>query len=269
VPLPGEGEAQASPCVAITYFTDPLCCWSWAFEPQWRRLRFAFAGRLAWRIRMGGMIENWTRFSDPANAVFRPAQMGPVWLDAGRASGMSADPRIWVNDPPASSWPAGLAVKAAELQSAGAADLLLRRLREAVMAEGRNIARREVILAVAEEAAAARPDLLDLERFRQELDGADARAAFLDDVKETRFRGITHFPLLAIGAGDAAPVVLAGRQSYPALLQAVLSVAPDLGPERRPESPAAYQTYWGRVTAREIQEVAPDGAEAGASAPQV
>ena len=31
-------EAE-SVSLSIEYYTDPLCCWSWAFEPQWRRLR--------------------------------------------------------------------------------------------------------------------------------------------------------------------------------------------------------------------------------------
>jgi hypothetical protein len=65
--------------VEITYYTDPLCCWSWAFEPQWRRLRYEYSGKIKWRYRMGGLLPDWSSFSDPMNDVSRPIQMGPFW----------------------------------------------------------------------------------------------------------------------------------------------------------------------------------------------
>jgi len=64
------------PEIEIEYFTDPLCCWSWAMEPGLRRLRSEFGDAIALRSRMGGMLLDWRRFSDPLNAVYRPAQMG-------------------------------------------------------------------------------------------------------------------------------------------------------------------------------------------------
>src|SRR3546814_21038319 len=59
-----EPDCTAVPGAEIVYFTDPLCSWSWALEPQWRRLLFTFGDRLSWRYRMGGMLPDWTRFSD-------------------------------------------------------------------------------------------------------------------------------------------------------------------------------------------------------------
>src|SRR3546814_17149873 len=56
-----EPDCTAVPGAEIVYFTDPLCSWSWALEPQWRRLLFTFGDRLYWRYRMGGMIPDWTR----------------------------------------------------------------------------------------------------------------------------------------------------------------------------------------------------------------
>jgi hypothetical protein len=69
------------------------------------------------------MIADWESSSDPLNSVSRPLQMGPIWREARHLSGAPLDDRIWALDPPASSYPACLAVKAAELQSAAAADL--------------------------------------------------------------------------------------------------------------------------------------------------
>src|SRR3954471_8227222 len=72
----------------IIYYTDPLCCWSWAIEPQLRKLQFEFTGKLKWRICMGGLLPGWKNYHDEINSVTRPIQMGPVWMHAQQISGM-------------------------------------------------------------------------------------------------------------------------------------------------------------------------------------
>jgi putative protein-disulfide isomerase len=254
---PSDGSARPPAGVApveIAYHTDPLCCWSWAFEPQWRRLRYEYGEHLAWRYRMAGMIAGWEGYHDPINAVSRPAQMGPLWMQARHLSGMPIDDRIWIEDPPSSSYPACLAVKAAEVQSALAGERLLRRLREAVMVERRNVARREVILAVADELARDAPDLIDPERFRRDLDGRAALDALREDVKELRYLGIGRFPALTLRGPRGPGVIIVGHRPYDSLLAALARVAPDIEPTRRAESRAEYEAYWGRSTAREVDE---------------
>ncbi|MFP4437871.1 MAG: DsbA family protein [Chloroflexaceae bacterium] len=65
-------------------------------------------------------------------------------------NGMPVAAGIWNVDPPASSYPACIAVKAAEQQEQTIGAMYLRRLHEAVMLEQRNIVRSEVLLALAE-----------------------------------------------------------------------------------------------------------------------
>jgi predicted DsbA family dithiol-disulfide isomerase len=207
-----------------------LCCWSWALEPHWRRLLAEFAAALHWRYRVAGMIADWDSYSDPVNAVSRPLQMGPIWREAQQRSGVPFDDRIWAEDPPASSYPACIAVKAAELQSAEAADLYLGRLRAAVMAQRRNIARPEVLSEVADEAAAAAPGRLDPERLRHDLAGAAAREALRDDIKEARYRGIGRFPTLTLRAANGKGVMIVGYRPYEVLRAALARIAPELRP---------------------------------------
>jgi putative protein-disulfide isomerase len=224
--------APAARPITVVYYTDPLCCWSWAFEPHWRRLRQEFGGALDCRYRMAAMIAGWDSYNDPLNSVSRPAQMGPIWRQAQHLSGMPVDDRIWVLDPPASSYPACLAVKAAELQSAEAAELYLRHLREAVMAQRRNIARREVLLEVADEAAAAAPDRLDTAELRHDLDAAPARDALREDIKEARYRGIGRFPTLTLRHPRGTGVIIVGYRPYEALRAAIARIAPELAAHR-------------------------------------
>ncbi|HJT76416.1 MAG TPA: DsbA family protein, partial [Gemmataceae bacterium] len=117
-----------APAVYIDYYTDPLCSWSWALEPAWRRLRYEFGDRLAYRYRMAGMIPDWDHFADPMNAVHTPRQMAPHWFAVRQLSGMPLDERVWLEDPPASSFPACVAFEAAALQGPAAAERYLRRL---------------------------------------------------------------------------------------------------------------------------------------------
>lgn len=244
-------SSRASPILEITYFTDPLCCWSWGFEPQLRRLRYGFAGRIAWRTCLVGMIADWDSFSDPLNDIHRPVQMGPLWVQAATVTGMPSKPDVWVGDPPSSSWPSCLAVRAAGLQSPQAADLYLRLVRRAAMAEGRNVAREDVLLHLARELGARCPELFDADRLARELASPAARAALEDDVRETRFRRVGRFPCLRLRRPGADPAWLLGWRPVKPLLDALYEFAPAIGRERRPSSPAAYEAYWGEVTARE------------------
>src|SRR3954471_3369508 len=134
-----QNEQNKADRVEITFYTDPLCCWSWGFEPQWRRLQYELQDQIVFRYVMTGLLASWKNFSDPLYSVTRPQQMGPVWMEAGTVSGMPVHHKLWVEDPPASSYPACIAVKSVQLQSPAAGIKYLRMLREAVMIQGLNI----------------------------------------------------------------------------------------------------------------------------------
>lgn len=240
--------------VAITYYTDPLCSWSWAFEPQWRRLRYEYGDQLHWTYRMGGLIADWSTYSDPINDVSRPVQMGPQWYQARTLSGMPLNERIWFEDPPASSYPACIAVKAAERQGPDAVEQYLRRLREAVMVEGRNIARLEVLLDMADELAQAQASF-DSEQFRQDLESQAVLDAFRADLKEARWREIGRFPTLILRNPDGKAIITVGYRPYGVLLDAVTHVAPNISPQRPLDDLIGYVAHWERLTTRELAEV--------------
>ena len=250
----------AVPAVDITYFTDPLCSWSWAFEPEWRRLRFELGDQLEWRYRMAGMIPDWKRYADPLSDVSAPAHMGPQWLGVSQISGMPIEPRIWHDDPPASSYPACLAVKAAELQGCTVGDRYLRRVREAVMLERRNVGRREVLLGLADEVADHRSVgvALDAAEFRRALDDGEALAAFRSDLGDTRYREIGRFPTLIVRGHSERAVILVGHRPYTALLEAVRLVAPGIALRLLPSSAEEYVNFWQDatrcLTRREVEE---------------
>ncbi len=254
-----DKQVEETP-VFIEYYTDPLCSWSWAFEAQWRRLRYEYAGYISWHYRMGGLIADWRSYNDPFNDINSPTQMGPQWFQVREMSGMPLDARIWHVDPPASSYPACIAMKAAERQGQGVAEDYLRRLREAVMMERRNIARQDILLAIAQETALAssKGNMLDVERFRDDLSVPETIEAFRQDLRDSAYYGIGRFPTLILHRSNERSIMLTGYRPYDNLRAALEHLVPNLS--RQPEMPQeelaiAYVMHWSRITARELAEV--------------
>ena len=207
--------------LSIKYFTDPLCCWSWAFESSFQQLKAEMGDALSIQYYMCGLISSWENYHDTLNAVSKPIQMGSIWLQAKQLSGTYIDDKIWFKDPPASSYPACIAVKSAALQSKEAEELYLFKLREAVMVHGKNIAKKEVLM----EIATALSDLLDISLFEQNLTTDKVITAFRNDMQEANYHNITRYPTLLVGMpGKKERLMLTGNRPYSALLASIKSV---------------------------------------------
>jgi predicted DsbA family dithiol-disulfide isomerase len=248
---PGAGPADA--VIHVTYYTDPLCSWSWAFEPQWRRLRYEYGDQLAWTYRMGGMIPNWDQYADPLNDVSRPVQMGPQWFQVRAISGMPLNEAIWHKDPPASSYPACIAVKAAQQQGAEAGEQYLRRVREAVMVEEQNIVHQEVLWACGHDVAACCPSF-SLARFEASLEQGSALQDFRTDMQDVRYRAIGRFPTLLLHHRSGGSVMLVGYRPYDALREVIRRLAPEMAVQRPADEIVPFVSCWGRVTLQEVAE---------------
>jgi putative protein-disulfide isomerase len=195
--------------IFISFFTDPLCAWSWAFEGEWQKLKSTLGDRLHITYHMGGLIPDWKTFSDSINSVTRPLQMGPVWMHIAEITNVKVNHMIWMRDPPSSSYPACIAFKCAELQSKQAAELYLGLLREAVMLFGQNISKNEILLTLA-----ANPvlDLVGFNRikFRQDLFNGAGLEAFRNDLQLTQNHRITRFPAFIIRRKNKPTLMVPG-----------------------------------------------------------
>ena len=250
-----KNKQQMADRVEITFYTDPLCCWGWAFEPQWRRLQYEFDGLITCRYVMSGLLPSWQSFNDPLYSVSRPMQMGPVWHEASLKSGMKIYDKIWVEDPPASSYPACIAVKCAELQSVEAGVLYLRLAREAVMLRGKNIAKQTVLKDIAKEIFMNHPGLLDMEKFIFDLIGSDnGIEAFRKDLNEVQARNITRFPTLIMRSLNKPSLMITGYRPYPILVDAMKQLT-SVNDYAKQISKEDYVKYWGNLTEREIEEI--------------
>lgn len=171
------------PRVAVTVFTDPFCPWSWAAEPQLRRLAVEFGAGLAYTFVIVGL----RRRIEPADAT----RLALDCVDAAAESEMPVDPRVFLRDPPSSTHPAGLAVAAVAEQGDPAP--FIRRLREAILLEGRRMDTAPALLDAARETGG-----LDLERLKVDFGSNAILERFAADLE--RGRGVTT-PAFAFGDG--------------------------------------------------------------------
>lgn len=194
--------------VHASYYTDPACPWSWSVEPVVRRLQVEFGDSLEFTYVMCGIARE---FGPPLDMV------GEL-LDAGDASGMPVDPRLWLDSPPASSHPACLAVKAAGEQGPEIEALYLRRLRE-----GLNCARRKLDSADALTNEARAVPGLNVERFGIDLRsnatvealGADLeRAAAVDAAQHAEGSGRVRVPSIEFAGADGQVHGVYGPRGY-------------------------------------------------------
>jgi predicted DsbA family dithiol-disulfide isomerase len=155
--------------VHVTYYTDPACPWSWAAEPGLRRLQAEFGDTLQITYVMGGLARE---FQKPVETMHHV-------LDACAASAMPVDPRVWLDAPPRSSYPACHAVKAAAEQ--GLDGPYLRIVRDGLMVEGRSMDNADALTD-----AARRVPGLNVERFKIDLQSAAIAEAFAADLDRAR-----------------------------------------------------------------------------------
>jgi predicted DsbA family dithiol-disulfide isomerase len=248
-----NASSSQSDQLEIIYYTDPLCCWSWAFEPQWRRLLYEFAGQIKYRYCMGGLLPGWKNYNDSVNSVSKPIQMGPVWMHAGQLSGMPIQHNVWIHDAPASSYPACIAVKCAALQSQKAEEMYLRLLREAIMIRAENIAKHPVLLHLAEKISIIIAEF-SMSQFKEDLKNDNGLEAFRKDLQEVQYHNINRFPSLVIKNTMNQAIIISGYRPYSVLLSAVKQLV-ELKKTREAISLEEYKDYWPSLTERELAEI--------------
>jgi predicted DsbA family dithiol-disulfide isomerase len=169
----------------VRFVTDPACPWSWAVEPAVRKLMVEFGDGLEWTWVMGGLARDLTQGYEDAETGMRAGEppypaLVAQWMDVAGESRMPLDPRLWLEGPIHSTYPASMAVKAATEQGPTAATRYLRAIREGLLCFRRKLDSTEALV---EEARAVR---LDVERFRIDLGSHAIVEAFGADLEEAR-----------------------------------------------------------------------------------
>lgn len=196
--------------IVIDHFSDLLCIWAYAAQIRVDELKHEFGDEVSFDYHFVSV------FGATAERI------GEGWADRGGYAGFGAHvlkvaagfphvevhPQIWQGDAPASSAQAHLFLKAVQLmQQQDAALAALRfdgrtlleeaawRLRLAFFRDNRNIARRDVQLAVAQELGLA------VDKVEAMMDNGEAMAALCRDAELCRERGISGSPTYVLNEG--------------------------------------------------------------------
>lgn len=232
----------------VLYATDPICSHCWAMEPAWRRFLYLYGEHVEATHLYGGLLPGWEGFMD-SGGIRKPSDIPPHWEEVVERYGQPIDPSVWYTDPLASSYPASEAVHAVRSIEPEREEDYLRRIRQAVFLEARNIARTEVLVACAEEIG------VDEERFEAAFHDPASGEAFAADREAMRARGLRGFPSLVVsGPASAEPWVMRGTQPFFRLERALTAVLGELPPAREVSVEAVLQEY-GSGTTREFSEV--------------
>ena len=223
--------------VSARYFSDPASSASWAAEPMLRRMLVEFGNDLSITYVMGGLAREFP-------AV--PTPLVGEWLDDAERSGMPLDPRLWLEGPLKSSYPACMAVKAAAEQGPEAGERCLRALREGILCRRRKLDNTEALVEEARRAG------LDAARFRVDLGSHAIVEAFGADLELTRSLRDEPIPLPSLQLGDDHWVF--GPEPWSRWRDAALAagVSPANGPA--PHVMSAL-TRFGRMATSEVAAV--------------
>jgi len=240
--------------VRVTWYTDPHNIWCWGCEPMIRRLEVVYPDAVELHIRQGGLFED-----------FRPVReqwarmSGGRWTESilaffeavGSQHQMPMESRRMVEgvEDFNSTWPACMAVKAADLQGDAAGRRYLRALREAWCLDARAIHRVDVQTEVARETH------LDVAAFAKALEDGTAEGAFRMDREECERLEVRGFPTFSIQRGEAS-ARLNGWQPWEVFEDVLKQVHPEIEGTPLPATEATVVNLLGRFDRWATREIA-------------
>jgi len=211
----GSAVPIAEKPIRIVYFTDPICSSCWGIEPQLRKLKLEYGHLFDIEYRMGGLLKDWSYNS---GGISGPKDVAHHWDEVSQHYDMPIDGDVWLEDPMSSSYPPSIAFKAAQMQDAEKAIVFLRKMRELLFLEKKNIEKWEVV------ALAARASGLDVDQLRADVDGL-ARDKFEGDLALARKMGVRGFPSIFISDGRETEFVY-GSKPYIVYEGAMIKLLP-------------------------------------------
>lgn len=202
--------------VKVVYYTDPICSSCWGIEPQLRKLKLEYGGIIEIEYRMGGLLPDWSYNS---GGISKPSDVAHHWDEVSIYYDMPIIGDVWLEDPLPSSYPPSIAFKAAQLQDEGKALLFLRKVREMVFLEKKNITKWEHLETAANYVG------LDVVQFKKDYEGK-AQILFFADLKLGKELGVRGFPTMFFTDATGKTEMVYGSKPYSSYESVVLKLHP-------------------------------------------
>ena len=243
--------------LVIEHFTDPLCFWCYAMEPEMRKIRVLLDDQLDYRIVMGVLssdvheIIGYDEDAELRYEVYR-AMLANYFRESVKMVRMplSLDNMLTHGPEDLVSLPLSLAYCAMKMIDKDIAEAYLRRMRERVFAEGCSLSTVDQQVQLASEFP------INVEQFRSNLDNPEIATVLQQGVDKCRIYGITAFPTLLLQWGNKR-MMAQGYHTFEELKQAIGQVTGgDIILSDAEFSERALETYvdrFGKAAACEIQ----------------
>jgi predicted DsbA family dithiol-disulfide isomerase len=237
-----ENQRKEKP-LAISYFTDPICSTCWIFQPLLRKLHLEYDHAIDISYRMGGLLPDWP--SQQGNKIKSPTDAAKLWNNMGKEHNIPMSGEVWINDPLTSSYPPSLAFKAAQLQDDDKALSFLRKIKEQLFIEKKNISNWEHLETAALLAG------LDSALLKKDIEGR-AKMHFENDLALAKKHGVTVFPTLMVQI-DGVPVKLVkGYQTYETIEELIRQYVPSVQKATNKPTPEVLFQRYSIMTEKEF-----------------
>ncbi|MEH7390980.1 DsbA family protein [Bacillus sp. JJ1474] len=223
---------QPKKSVNLYYVTDPICSHCWAIEPNLRRFVEQYGDYFNFHTVMGGLLEKWHDGPiDPANGIYKPADVAGHWREVGEYSRMPIDGSLMIDNPVQSSYPPSRVFKVIQKNHSDAlAFEYLRRAREALFAFNQNISDTSVMIEIVNKLG------LNGEAIVNEAEQPIGQQLLNEDFALTRSLGARGFPtIIMINEENKGVKIVGGRpfEYYVDGLKKALNVE-ELQPKQQP-----------------------------------
>lgn len=229
--------------IRIVYFTDPICSSCWGIEPQLRKLKLEYGDYFEIDYHMGGLLPSWDIYS--SGGINKPTDVAAHWEEAGNYYEMPIDGDVWFEDPFDSSYPPSIAVKAAELQGKEKGVSFMRRLREMLFLEKKNITKWEYLQQAAREVG------LDTFQFKKDYEGK-ANELFQQDLNLGKQLGVRGFPTLFFTDADNNQALVYGFRPYQDYENTIKKIIPTVQRKQYDHSPLGVFSHFNTLMTKEF-----------------
>lgn len=212
----------SAPNLTLYYVTDLMCSHCWAFEPTLNKLLVQYGHLFNFQMVMGGLLEEWGDGPiDPANGIYKPADVTPHWQEVGNYSRMPIDGTIMEIDPVQSSFPASRLYKAIQhVDSPAAAIKFTRLVREAVFVFNKNISDKAVLKHIVEDLYKG-DNTIDVDSILNIADSDIGQNLLAKDFNLVSQLGVRGFPTIVIVNNDNQGTKIVGARSLETYIDAL------------------------------------------------
>lgn len=227
--------------IKILYFTDPICSSCWGIEPQLRKMKLEYGDNIDIEYRMGGLLPDWSYNS---GGISKPSDVAHHWDEVSGHYDMPIDGDVWLEDPLDSSYPPSIAFKAAQMQSDKKAVRFMRRIREMVFLEKKNITKWEHLEKAAAEVG------LNTVKMKADYEGK-ATTLFQEDLALAKQLGVRGFPTLFFANAANQQELSYGVRPYTTFEHNISMLAPDVKKQAYEHTPKALFDHYPTLTTLE------------------